>query len=149
MADNSRDIESQQRSINNQIQNERSQMSYYQSRNQELEGKRQRLSAAYERVKEIKSQYYWINRRENEELIDNSDEIWKGNKFNTYKNGTQYVKAIDYGIDEYYKDIDKILDAINMRRAEIENEIIGNESIIGRIVGTINSLMHQLQNLFN
>lgn len=144
----SNDNEAERRRLNNQLQRDSAKLEECRAKNRSLDEQIGRLRVAYRQVGEIKSQYLSIKTSESTQLINRNPEDWNGSKHGHYKTDAIYVPAIDYGINEYYKDIDRIQDAINMKICELENQKF-SDSFLGDLVRGINSLRYQIQNLFN
>ena len=140
------DVERERSRINSQIQSNNNKLQECRRTNESLDGQISRLMGARQRISEIKSQYLTIKNNENNALIKTESWKWKGKKFDEYNNNK--APNVFRETNNYYKDIDKILDAINMRISELQNQKYSDD-FIGNILKSLNSLHHQLQNLFN
>ena len=146
----SNDNEAERRRLNNQLERDNAKLAECRATNQVLDEKIGRLREAYNTLGEIKSQYLTIKRNEATQLLERNPEKWEGCKHYQYREerNNRYVDGIKNGSNDYYKDIDKIQDAINMKICELENQKF-SDSFIGGLIKGINSLRYQIQNLFN
>ncbi len=140
------DAELERGRLNRQLQSKNNELQSCRQTNDALDGQIARLRTAYQKVSGVKSQYLTIKSDERKDLLNTDSWKWKGAKYSEYKNNK--CPRVSYGIDEYYRDIDKILDAINMKIAELENKKFSDD-FIGGLIKTINSIRYQIQNLFN
>ena len=61
----------------------------------------------------------------------------------------QHSLALKQGNESFYQDIDAALDAVNDEITRCENTIYSNNGLLGRLRSYLNSLLNDLENMFN
>lgn len=131
-------------SLNRQKNSAETQMSEVRSQNRQLNDKIERLKSAKSIVETEKENFKAIKKGVSN-IIDDGYE-WKGDTYDKFKNNGSYLNE-DHS--NYYASIDLVLDAINNKITELENQIYRNDGVLGQLRSWWNSLCNSIENLFN
>ena len=116
-----------------------------QERIRDCEKKLESLKPAKERIAAAKDAFRDIRRQEKRELNESTD--WKGSTKQDFKNRISDI--LDEN-DLYYSDtLDTALDSINDEITRLENKVMEEYGLLGRLGSWINSLANEIENFFN
>ncbi|MEE0931029.1 MAG: DUF5082 family protein [Acutalibacteraceae bacterium] len=131
-------------SLTSQKNSAETQMSEVQSQTQQLNNQIKRLKSAKSIVETEKENFKAIKKGISN-IVDDDYE-WKGDTYDKFKNYGSYLNE-DHS--NYYDSIDMVLDSINNKITELENQIYRNDGILGELRSWWNSLCNSIENLFN
>ena len=104
-----------------------------------------RLRSVKETVAEQKKAFKQIKKDDKNTIKDKYS--WKGSNYNDFKSKGADLLDED---ERYYKhSIDYVLDSLNNEITRIENEILKEYGLLGRLGSAINSLTNKIVNFFN
>ena len=126
------------------IRNKEAQKQQLEQKNRVLHNELERLKDARHQVKRLKNDYEEISREVKKTV--NGDHEWEGQR---YDKGKRLMNNIVDEDNKAIKAIDNALDALERDIANTQNAIIGNDTLIQKLVSAINSLLHELSALLN
>ena len=109
-----------------------------------LETKISRLETAKRSVQNSKEEYGRIKEKDKKDI--NQKRKWKGNQYDFFINNSTILMEKE---QNYYKNIDHILDSINTEISKLENELRNKKTLLNGLLNTINTLATQIENFFN
>ena len=111
----------------------------------DLEYNKERLQKKYDWVSDLKEAFK--PEQKQTKKVPDEDHKWKGSTY------TDFVDKVDWVISEndiYYKDsLDYAHDQINNKLTEIENKLLEERGLFGRLCAKVNTLWNKLQNWGN
>lgn len=120
------------------------QISDVESENRWLNEQINRLENAKSTVETEKGNFNSIKR--NVSNVIDGDYEWKGDTYDKFKTNGSYLNN-DH--NSYYDSIDMVLDSINDKITELENQMYRNDGFLGELRSWWNSLCNSIENLFN
>lgn len=106
-----------------------------------------RLKPAKTTVSNLKSTFRTDVRNKDENLVD-AKYSWAGDRYESFlRNEAGEVT----GFNDYYYNycIDHVLDSLNDEITRIENLILKEKGILGKLGAKLNSLLNEIENFFN
>lgn len=131
-------------SLTSQKNSAETQISEVESENRWLNEQIDRLEDAKSIVKTEKENFKSIKKSVSNVIDD--DYEWKGDTYDKFKTNGSYLND-DH--NNYYDSIDMVLDSINDKITELENQIYRNDGFLGELRSWWNSLCNSIENLFN
>jgi len=120
------------------------QISEVESENRLLNDQIDRLEYAKSVVKNEKENFKSIKKIVSDIIGEGYE--WKGDTYDKFKTNGSYLND-DH--NNYYDSIDFVLDSINNKITELENQIYRNDGFLGELRAWWNSLCNSIENLFN
>jgi predicted RNase H-like nuclease (RuvC/YqgF family) len=111
-----------------------------------IEEKLRRLRACKGEIAQGKSTFKQFDRKASS-LDVTPKSLWEGEKANLFD--TLYEEKTDSSFSHYNDQVDYTLDQLYDEITRLENELMNNESLISSLQMGINSLLNELEKLFN
>ena len=135
---------SDKESLNREIRNKRNKIDSLNARNDKLGDQLDRLRQARTQIKKAKDDYRSISKTVKGKVKEKRE--WKGERCDEGRSDMDSLIAQD---DAAIRSIDQALDTIEMDISRVENELIGNKTMIQQLVTSVNSLRHRLKTIDN
>lgn len=120
------------------------QVTEYESQNDILNEQIERLKMAKSKIQTEKSTFAAVKSSTNS--VINSGYEWKGDTYDTFSDdGSTLSDDCKY----FYNAIDDVVDDINYKIRDLQNQIYDNEGLIGWFKSRINDLWTEIENFFN
>jgi hypothetical protein len=104
-----------------------------------------RLRPVKTEISTIKSEYEKVKKADDD--IYGRKSSWKGNTSQTFHSK---MLGVTFENNDYYlHTLDFVLDSINNRITEIENQKLQERGLLGRLGAILNSLANKIENYFN
>lgn len=116
----------------------------YENQNSILNEQIERLKTAKTKIQTEKSTFATIKKSTNK-VVDKGYE-WKGDTYDTFSNDGDTL--VD-DCKSYHDSIDDVIDDINYKIRDLNNQIYENEGLIGWFKARINDLWTEIDNFFN
>lgn len=129
----------------NQKSNAQSRYDSCSSRIEECEYLLGRLKPAKQAVAELKKTFK--SNKKLDKQLHNEDHDWTGS---TYQSFSSKMTMLTEANDNYYENsIDFVLDSLNNKITQIENQRLREYGLLGELGSLINSLANKIENFFN
>jgi len=135
---------SDKESLNREIRNKRNRIDSLNAQNGKLGDQLDRLRQARTQIKKAKDDYRSISKTVKGKVKEKRE--WKGERYDEGRSDMDSLIAQD---NASIQSIDQALDAIEMDISRVENELIGNQTMIQRLITSVNSLRHRLKTIDN
>jgi Domain of unknown function (DUF5082) len=111
-----------------------------------IEEKLRRLRACKGEMAQGKSAFKQFDRKASA-LDVTSKSLWEGEKANLFD--TLYEEKTDSSFSHYDGEVDRTLDQLCDEIVRLENELLKNDNLISSLQMGINSLLNEIEKLFN
>ena len=110
----------------------------------QLKKKREILEKTYNRLKDEKARFKQLRTSVSDAY--NRVTYWRGNNFSKF---TDSYNGMSGAYDDLYRQIDRILDDMNLEKNELNKQIVTKESKLGWILSILRTIETKLQNMGN